>query len=231
MGKLTRPRFLIMYALIPLVFLLASSSGKQFRIGIPVVCLGFLIRIWANGYVGHQKVNVSGQEQRKMGRLITAGPYAYVRHPLYGGTFLIALGIGIIVGQPVLVIVAFIGLALIYQRKMLEEEKTLAEECGEAFIRYHAAVRRWAPRLMRYRDRHGAWSWRGIAASKEWKTVIWVSVFLIALYLRKELWQERAGFTEDNSRRLLVFSLIAIVLAATDGVIELLRIRRHLKRV
>ena len=229
MGKLTRPRFLIMYALVPLVFLLASSSGKQFRIGIPVVCLGFFIRIWANGYVGHQKVNVSGQEQRKTGRLITAGPYAYVRHPLYVGTFLIAIGIGIIVGQPLLVIAAFISLAWIYQRKMLEEEKTLAEECGEAFIRYHDAVRRWVPRLMRYCDRHGEWSWQGIAASKEWKTVIWVTVFLIMLYLRKELWQERAGFTENNSKRLLVFSLIAVLLASTDGIIELFRIRRRLK--
>lgn len=225
MGKLTRPRFLIMYALIPFVFLLSYSSERQFFLGVPVTCLGLMIRLWANGYVGHQKVNTSGQGQRKTGRLITGGPYAHVRHPLYFGTFLIAMGTGVIVGRPLLVLLSAAVLAMIYRRKMEEEEQTLQQECGEAFTAYKRAVSPWIPRIIPYAARSGQWSWQGIVASKEWKTVIWVVVLLIALYLRQELWQERVSIAAGNPLQLAVCAIVAAALAATDGVIELLRLR------
>ncbi len=228
MAKWTRPRFLIMYALIPLVFLLAASSDRQFRIGVPVVLFGLFIRLWANGYVGHQKVNYTGTSsaEAKIGRLITAGPYAHVRHPLYVGTFVIALGIGMIVGHPLVIILGAVALVIIYRRKMEEEERTLLDECGEAFTLYKKSVASWMPSLVPYKIRNGQWSWQGIFASKEWKTDIWVLVFLIALYLREEIWQEHELYTQGDKTKHLIYLAILICLAATDGIIELMRRRR-----
>ena len=169
MSKLTRPRFAILYALIPLGFLVASSSERQFRAGIPLVCLGLFTRLWANGYVGHRKVNQTdkGRGDAKVGRLITGGPYAYVRHPLYVGTFLIAIGLGIIIGHPLMVLLALIARAIIYRNKIAEEEHTLQEEWGATFQRYREAVSAWLPRLTAYTPQEGEWSWQGITASKE----------------------------------------------------------------
>ncbi len=228
MAKWTRPRFLIMYALVPLVFLLATSSDKQFRIGVPIVLFGLFIRFWANGYVGHQKVNDTGTSsaEAKIGRLITAGPYAHVRHPLYVGTFVIALGISVIVGHPLVIILGAVALIIIYRRKMKEEEHTLLNECGEAFALYKKSVFSWVPRPVPYKTRSGQWSWQGIFASKEWKTDIWVLVFLIALYLREEMWQEHEIYAQGDKTKHFIYLTVLICLAATDGIIELMRRRR-----
>lgn len=227
MAKWTRPRFLIMYALIPLVFLLADSSVRQFQAGVPIALLGLIIRFWANGYVGHQKVNQTeiSRGDAKVGRLITAGPYAYVRHPLYFGTFVIAMGIGVIVGQPLAIVLGAAALFIIYRRKTQEEEQVLANECGETFVNYKKAVPSWVPRLTPFKERNGQWSRKGIIASKEWKTDIWVLVFLLALYLREDIWQEHQGFAQDNRTKHLVFVAIICCLAAADGILELMRRR------
>jgi len=225
--KWTRPRFLILYLLIPLGFLEASTSEAQFRLGIPLVSLGLLLRLWANGHVGHRKVNWT-QKWRgdaKVGHFITGGPYAYVRHPLYVGTFLVAVGFGVIVGQRLLGVAALAALALIYRGKMAEEEATLEDEWGEEFLRYERAVPRWLPRRRPFPDQVGAWHWDGITASKEWKTVLWVVVALIALYLREEWWQERELFAGESLLKHVVFLVIAVTLMVTDGVIELSRRR------
>lgn len=223
MSRLARPRFLLLYLLIPLGFLTASSSEGQFRIGVPLVALGLLVRLWANGYVGHRKVNWT-QKWRgdaKVGQLITAGPYAHVRHPLYVGTFLIAIGLGVIVGRWFFGLLGLAALAFIYHRKMDEEERTLHDEWGETFRRYQQAVPRWLPRLQADASREGRWSWEGILASKEWKTVVWVLVALIALYIREEWWQEMGRSTVKHA----VLIGLAVLLMAADGAIELIRRR------
>ncbi len=68
-------------------FLFGHVTEGTLRTGIALIVAGEAIRCWANGYVGQSKVNQGGS-----GRLITAGPYAFVRHPLYLGTFLIGSG-------------------------------------------------------------------------------------------------------------------------------------------
>jgi len=39
----------------------------------------------------------------KCGPLVTSGPYAYVRHPIYCGALFIALGLGLLFGFPLIV--------------------------------------------------------------------------------------------------------------------------------
>lgn len=223
MGKLTRPRFLIMYGLLPLVFWVANSSETQFRIGIPLVVLGLLLRLWANGFIGNRKVNWT-QKWRgdaKVGQLITAGPYAYVRHPLYLGTLVIVLGVGVIVGHWLLLALAFFALIRIYQSKIKEEEATLADECGPTYQDYCKAVRRLVPRLTAYSPRAGRFSWQGLAASREWKTVIWVTVLLIVLYVREEYWQEQEWVHSTDWLKHALYGVAALSLMIIDGLLEL----------
>ncbi|HUT86260.1 MAG TPA: methyltransferase, partial [Elusimicrobiales bacterium] len=69
-----------------LVLLLIAKpfSWKLFIAGLVIISLGEAIRLWASGYLKKDK------------ELAVTGPYRIVRHPLYVGSFLIALGFTLI---------------------------------------------------------------------------------------------------------------------------------------
>ena len=95
MVRLRKARFLFVYPLAGWLFWTARTSEASLRLGVALALSGEALRLWANGYVGHRKVNATarGPQDPKIGRLITAGPYAFVRNPLYVGSFLIGLGV------------------------------------------------------------------------------------------------------------------------------------------
>ena len=223
MKRLQKPRFLFVYPLVVWLFLVARISKRTLRWGGLIILIGEVLRCWANGYVGTMKVNETTADGRrpKIGRLITGGPYAYVRHPLYLGTLLIGMGFCVVVGNPWALLVTLAGFLLIYRAKMASEEETIRHEWGAAFARYQQAVPRWLPGWRRYADRYGRWTWAGIAASKEWKTLAWLIIALIALYLREEVIQEGEALLGEPKHVLLLG--VAAALLAADGVAELLR--------
>lgn len=222
-----KARFGVALLLIPPLVIFARTGAAGLRAGIALIALGEFIRLWANGYVGTVKVNQASRQDSKIGMLVTAGPYAFVRNPLYFGSLLMAMGFCAIVGQLLLGAVTVGAFLLVYRQKIQEEERTLAGECGEAFARFCAAVPRLFPTWRRYADRQGRWSWAGIQASREWKTCVWAVVGVIALYFREELVQERELLMGE--RRLWYAALLAAAAAliALDAGIELVRRRRR----
>ena len=220
--RLSRPRFLFVYPLIPLLFVLGRTTETHLRAGIIVLILGETLRLWANGFVGHRKVNWTQKwrSDPKIGSLITAGPYAYVRHPLYLGTFLLGAGFCIIVGNFWLSLLALAFFLIVYRRKMAREEALLHGELGTPYLAYHAAVPQWLPTGTRYANRQGQWSWQGVLASKEWKTVVWVIALTISLYFWEELVQEHERFFDGHGYRAFLFGVLVALLAA-DGLAEL----------
>ena len=225
--RLTKPRFLFVYPLAGLLFAFGHITERGLRLGIFVILLGETLRLWANGYVGHVKVNWT-QKWRgdpKIGRLITAGPYAFVRHPLYLGTALIGAGFCIVGGSLWLAAAALAGFLLSYHAKMAEEERLLHWECDAAYERYHAAVPQMIPTFRRYPDRQGRWSWQGLSASKEWKTAIWLAVVVILFYFLEEGVQEHGRLFGKHALLRVGLLVLAVALMATDGVIEFVRRR------
>ena len=75
--------------------------------------------------------------------LVTTGPFALTRNPMYVGLILCLLGWAVLLGSvvPFAVIPAFF--ALIHYRFVLREEPFMAERLGEAYGAYRARVRRW----------------------------------------------------------------------------------------
>ena len=218
-------RFLPVYPLVAWMLLVAHSTERQLRVGVGLALLGLLIRFWSNGYVGHAKVNWT-QKWRgdaKIGRLVTAGPYAFVRHPLYLGSLLIGAGVCVIAGNIWVSLAAMIFVAVAYRRKMVQEEALLLDELGAVYQRYYAVVPRWFPNGRRYAIRNGEWRWQGIRASKEWKTIIWVVVLLIAFYFREELLQERDWRPAAHGWHYAVLIGFGGVLIAIDLAVECLK--------
>jgi protein-S-isoprenylcysteine O-methyltransferase Ste14 len=75
--------------------------------------------------------------------LITTGPYAWSRNPIYLGNTLLVLGAGLYFGKLWLVILAPAA-AIITQKLAIErEERHLAEKFGQQWMDYTSKVRRW----------------------------------------------------------------------------------------
>jgi protein-S-isoprenylcysteine O-methyltransferase Ste14 len=73
-------------------------------------------------------------------KVISTGPYAWVRHPMYGGGFLMLLGIPVALGSwwGVLVFVVAIVPAVIW--RLLDEEKFLAKNLP-GYVEYQGRVK------------------------------------------------------------------------------------------
>lgn len=117
--------------------------------GIFLVALGEGIRLWG--------VAIAGSETRTTGPvggtyLITRGPFAYVRNPLYVGNMLIYGGVGVManVWFPYLAIGAVLFFFVQYSLIVHLEEGYLAKAFGDEYDRYRASVRRFIPRLTRF---------------------------------------------------------------------------------
>lgn len=78
------------------------------------------------------------QTERKH-RVISTGPYAYVRHPMYGGAIALVLGTGLLLGSWYAVGIGVVLIVLLAYRAVLEEE-TLTREL-EGYGDYAARVR------------------------------------------------------------------------------------------
>ena len=229
MSRFRKPRFVLVYPLVAALFIFGATTERGLHAGILLISLGALLRVWASGYVGQVKVNWTQHERgdAPVGYLVTAGPYAFVRHPLYLGTLIIGMGFCVIVGNIWLSVAAAVFFLVVYRRKMDEEEVTLQHELGGEFEAYRRAVPRWLPTGRRYAQRRGRWTWRGIAVSKEPKTVAWLVILIILLYFREEVLQERELLGGEHGIKRWGLLGLLVALVAADGIFELLRRRRR----
>ena len=82
-------------------------------------------------------------------RLVVAGPYRYVRNPMYIGAGLALAGAAMFYGS--LPLLGYTGLFLLVTHAFVVfyEEPTLARLFGEQYRAYRARVHRWLPRWAR----------------------------------------------------------------------------------
>ena len=78
--------------------------------------------------------------------LITTGPYARVRHPIYALSSLLMLATVLAIPSPLMLLVAGIHLTLL-QLEARREEKYLATCHGEVYIEYLSRTGRFLPRI------------------------------------------------------------------------------------
>jgi protein-S-isoprenylcysteine O-methyltransferase Ste14 len=75
--------------------------------------------------------------------LLTGGPFAITRNPLYLANTLLMIGIGLAAGSIWFIILAFIA-AFATQKLVIEfEEKILSAKFGKKYKDYAKRVRRW----------------------------------------------------------------------------------------
>ncbi len=116
-----------------------------YSVGLALCIVGALLAIWSRYVLGQ---NWSGTVQLKHGQeLIDSGPYRFVRHPIYSGFLLLFLGDAVMVGDwRGLVAVAIVFVS--FWRKLLLEEKWLAQHFGEAYRAYQQRTKALVPAVL-----------------------------------------------------------------------------------
>lgn len=140
---------------------------------------GESLRLWGVGYAGEP----TRGESLDAPQLVTAGPYAYVRNPLYVGNILNGLGVATGAFYPdqatciVLSMFVVIGFYVFLGR---HEETFLAGVFGTQYDDYRRAVPGWLPRSGAYAQPYGRFSWRR-SMRFERSTLMWLSLIWMVL--------------------------------------------------
>jgi protein-S-isoprenylcysteine O-methyltransferase Ste14 len=123
--------------LIPL-FLFGRPTWTTLIIGFVISLCGEIMRFWGVSYAGGEtrttKVGASN--------LVTQGPYAYIRNPLYAGNMLLYFGVSIMSNSlfPYLQIIGIAYFAVQYYYIIKDEEEFLKGKFKEKFDDYYNSV-------------------------------------------------------------------------------------------
>jgi protein-S-isoprenylcysteine O-methyltransferase Ste14 len=114
-----------------------------FGIAVTLILLGVALRwyaIWILGYYFTRDVEVSADQ-----KVVQSGPYRYIRHPAYSGTFLTMLGVGLALTNWASLVVLFLFVLPGHLYRVRVEEKALSQTIGQPYIAYMQHTRRFIP--------------------------------------------------------------------------------------
>lgn len=162
---LFRRRTLILLAGSLVLLVIAEPTPKAFYAALPFVALGQSIRIWSAGYL------------TKLSELVTAGPFALCRNPLYVGSFFITVGYLVMCNNPIALIVGVVVFWLLHGGAVAYEEGLLCEYYGEDYARYCREVPRFIPHP------HSLWgdggfSFRRVMVNDEFRGAAFMLLFV-----------------------------------------------------
>lgn len=188
-------RFLFTYRSfvpVPIALALVFVHYREIRLasviatGVLLVAVGQGVRLWAVRHIG----TISRTRANRYGPLISDGPYALVRNPLYIGNFFLWIGFVVWSGLLWMLPVALVIFLLEYVAITGFEAALLREKYPEAYAQYAAAVPAWLPRLGNLAEAlasRGAHPWREVFFSER-GTLIAVFAMTVLLVLKGRVW-------------------------------------------
>jgi protein-S-isoprenylcysteine O-methyltransferase Ste14 len=105
-------------------------------LGWTLLLLGILLALWAT-------VTFKQMDFEKPTEVVTTGPYAFSRNPMYLAWTLIYIAITLLVNTLWLVALLPVPLLIMHFIYIRSEERQLEEKFGEEYRQYHARVRRY----------------------------------------------------------------------------------------
>ncbi|MEI6243667.1 MAG: isoprenylcysteine carboxylmethyltransferase family protein [Acidobacteriota bacterium] len=161
---LARFRVTLGFVVGALCFWLADPSWLSIAVGGLIAVPGECLRLWAAGHI-------------EKGREITrSGPYRFVRHPLYLGSSIMAIGFAVAAGNAsvVLLVALYMGLTLL--AAMRTEERALDQQFNGEYSAYREG--RAEPVARRF-------SWQRVMSNREYRGASGVVIGLGLLALIK----------------------------------------------
>jgi protein-S-isoprenylcysteine O-methyltransferase Ste14 len=146
---------------------------------LALIAAGLALRAWAAGYAGGH----TRSDDIEAPLLVTAGPFAYLRNPIYAGSICLGLGMVMLIGDPLAFVLAGAAFLILYVAIVPAEEAFLLRKFGEEYVRYRSAVPRFFP-LMK--------PWDGsVERAFDWRATLGeggIALLLVLIY--SALWFE-----------------------------------------
>ena len=101
-------------------------------VGWPALTAGVVLNAWAVSARG-------GGDLEHPDQLVTSGPYALTRHPMYDGWMLLHVGLGLVARSP-WVLASVPTVLLVRRREIPREEQRLAAQFGDDWTAYAERV-------------------------------------------------------------------------------------------
>jgi protein-S-isoprenylcysteine O-methyltransferase Ste14 len=171
------------YLPLPLVAVALLAPGhlspRNWLIGGALIAAGEMIRLAGVAAAG----TVTRRRSRNVSRLVTYGPFAWSRNPLYNGNLLIWLGFSVASGVWWCPLVAAALFAVEYHYIVAYEEGVLESIFGETYLAYKARTPRWIPRPPRTPEESEPLRW-GEALRSELSTFMQYAALVAALLIK-----------------------------------------------
>ncbi len=180
---------------------LGAPSVAGLVAGAVPILLGGALHLWSKGCL----------EQNR--RLITAGPYRYVRNPFYLANALIDAGLCLVVGVAWIAVVFAVLWFLAYRDTIEGEEQKLGELFPDEYPRYVAAIPRLFPNgaVWPADAVTGRFSWKndGLARGQEYARLVGIALGPAVVVAAAVLRREGTAVFEAGNEALLA-SLVAV---------------------
>ena len=125
-----------------------SHQALGVSLSISLILLGLALRAWSGGCAGAHTRNATIEAPQ----LVTGGPYAFVRNPIYLASIILGLGMVGLLGDPWM-FALYVGVFIfLYTSIVPAEEAFLRRTFPEEFARYCENVPRMIPRLTAWRE-------------------------------------------------------------------------------
>jgi protein-S-isoprenylcysteine O-methyltransferase Ste14 len=188
-GSLFKARSATPVALLLAVLLWPTAGGVGVRRLVAsgaLIASGEALRLWAVGVAGKLTRTRGGNVKT----LVTSGPFALVRNPLYVANFAIAYGV-VTLSKVDWLLWAFPPLfAVQYAAIVAWEERVLATAFRDTYDEYRRRVRRWAPSRPRGGGAGSGYAWAGrIAWQSERDTLTGLAALVVVLVAKHLVFQ------------------------------------------
>ncbi|HKE86763.1 MAG TPA: isoprenylcysteine carboxylmethyltransferase family protein [Vicinamibacterales bacterium] len=120
-----------------------TSNITRIALGIACVLTGQVLRLWAVRHIG----GVSRTRTTRLGPLVSTGPYAHTRNPIYTANWFLWTGVAVSSCLDWMIPLTWAMFAMHYGTMVRWEEHVLARRHPGKYDRYAADVPRWWPRI------------------------------------------------------------------------------------
>jgi protein-S-isoprenylcysteine O-methyltransferase Ste14 len=119
----------------------ALLPGWAAGAGYAAAALGLALDVWAMAVMMLARTSILPNQAAD--RLVTSGPFAFSRNPIYVGNTLLTLGLGLAAPAPWLLPLAFVAALLVERLAIRREEAHLHAKFGAQWRAYAGATPRW----------------------------------------------------------------------------------------
>ena len=115
-------------------------------IGLILTVTGMVLEFSTQIYLGRNystTLHIAAEQT-----LITAGPYQYMRHPMYTALITVGIGLGLL-SSCWYFLLPFLATMIVVAFRIQKEENAMIEKFGESYLKYSQETGRFLPRIRR----------------------------------------------------------------------------------